>query len=248
MAICFDMETKYHLQEDGQEIPDGYQIFEERLEVAGITFRKNAATSFCEAKRDQRLELEADFGNEHDKNAIKVIGCAKGIFGTKRWFIGFVPRQVAKAIIEGGYWSQVKPRLLMTRTGYDGYVEVLFQILGPKGKRYDFQRLSAPDAHSYGGRLARIKQTYAAGEFDEAIKLLYEWIEETEAECRKEKFPVVPWCYERLAMIYRKQGLPDKEVEILERHAAQPHASSVQVEALSARLAKARHLSLRKKK
>lgn len=241
------METKYHLQGAEQEIPDGYQIFEERLDVAGIAFQKDAATAFCESKRGQRLELEADFQNKHDKNAIKIIGCAKGIFGTKRWFIGFLPKQIAKAVVEGGYWGQIKPRLLMTRTGYQGYVEVLFQLLGPKGKQYEFQRFSAPPANTYGGRLARIKQTYAAGEFDESIKLLYEWVEETEAECRREKSSVVPWCYERLAMIYRKQKLPDKEVEILERYASQPYASTEQMAELGARLVKARQLSLKKK-
>jgi hypothetical protein len=83
---------------------------------------------------------------------------------------------------------------------------------------------------------------------EEAIELLYQWVEETEAECRSEKSPIVPWCYERLAMIYRKQGRSDKEVEILERYVAQPYASSVQSEGLSARLVKARQLSSNKKR
>ncbi len=78
----------YHLGE--QEIPDGFQIFEERLEVAGVSFRKEDAAAFASAT-DGWLELERDLGNKHDRNAIKVIGCNKGFFGTKRRFIGYVP-------------------------------------------------------------------------------------------------------------------------------------------------------------
>ncbi|HSS47024.1 MAG TPA: hypothetical protein VLL03_06400, partial [Burkholderiales bacterium] len=51
----FKMSTlKYHLDE--QEIPDGFQIFEERLEVAGVGFRKEDAAAFVTAK-DGWLEL-----------------------------------------------------------------------------------------------------------------------------------------------------------------------------------------------
>src|SRR6266508_6942023 len=94
---------KYHLDE--QQIPEGFQIFEERLEVAGVGFRKENAVAFANAKEGW-LELEREFGNEHDPNAIKVIGCSKGCFETKRRFIGYVPREVAQAIVQGGYWGQ----------------------------------------------------------------------------------------------------------------------------------------------
>ncbi|MEW6227889.1 MAG: hypothetical protein AB1700_07305, partial [Bacillota bacterium] len=74
---------KYHLQE--QEIPEGFQIFEERLEVMGVKYRKQDATTFAQGKNIW-LELERELSNEHDKNAIKVMGCSKGLFGTKRRF------------------------------------------------------------------------------------------------------------------------------------------------------------------
>ena len=93
---------KYHLEE--QEIPEGFQIFEERLEVAGVSFRKEDAAAFATAK-DGWLEFERELGNKHDSNAIRVIGCNNGLFGTKRRFIGYVPREVSRPVVEGGYWG-----------------------------------------------------------------------------------------------------------------------------------------------
>lgn len=127
---------KFHLQE--QEIPEGFQIFEERLEVVGVKFRKQDAAAFAEASNIW-LELERDAANKHDKNAIKVIGCSKGFLGTKRRFIGYVPKEVASAIVENGFWGKVKPRLLKTYVGDLGFVEILFQLLGPEGMKKEYQ-------------------------------------------------------------------------------------------------------------
>jgi hypothetical protein len=127
---------KFHLQE--QDIPDGFQIFEERLEVAGVKFRKEDATAFAEANNIW-LELERDEGNKHDKNAIRVIGCSKGLLGTKRRFIGYVPKEVARAIVERGFWGHIKSRLLKPYVGDGGFVEILFQLLGPEGKKKQYQ-------------------------------------------------------------------------------------------------------------
>lgn len=93
-------EAQYHLG----EIPDGYQIFEERLEVAGVQYRREDAQKFAEGK-GLHLVFERDLSNRHDPNAIKIIGCRKGFFGTKRHFIGFVPSDVASSIVEGGTTS-----------------------------------------------------------------------------------------------------------------------------------------------
>jgi hypothetical protein len=89
------MISNYHLG----ELPDGYQIYAERLEVAGLGHRRSDATSFVSGK-EHSLELRRDPGNKHDKNAIEVIGCWKGLFRSKRRAIGYVPREVAAAIAE----------------------------------------------------------------------------------------------------------------------------------------------------
>lgn len=129
----------YHLGE--QEIPEGFQIFEERLEVAGVSFRKEDAAAFAASKHGW-LELEREPRNIHDPNAIKIIGCSKSFLGTKRRFIGYMPRDVSRAIVDGGHLSYIRPRLLKTYVGDRGFVEILFQILGSKGKQHEFRRAS----------------------------------------------------------------------------------------------------------
>lgn len=132
------MEKRFHL--DKQPIPGEFQIFEERLAVAGVTFRKADAAAFAGSK-DPWLELERDPDNRHDRNAIRVIGCSKGFFGTRRRFVGYVPKEVSKAIVTRGFWGRVRPRLLKTYVGDDGFVEILFQVLGPKGEIRMYQKV-----------------------------------------------------------------------------------------------------------
>ena len=129
---------KYHLQE--QSIPDGFVIFEERLEVAGIQFRKDKALVFVKNPEGCWLEVERDENNKYDKNAIKVIGCRKGLFGTNRYFIGYVPKEISRRIVKGGFWGLVTPRLLKTYVSDTGFIEILFQVLGPRENRNRFKQ------------------------------------------------------------------------------------------------------------
>jgi len=129
---------KYHLAE--QPIPSGFQIFEARLDVAGVGYRKKAARAFATSKHVW-LELERETRLKDHPHAIRIIGCSKGLFRTRRRFVGYVPSKVAHAIAEGAYWGQVRSRLLKTWVGDRGYVEILFQLLGPKGKKRDYDKL-----------------------------------------------------------------------------------------------------------
>ena len=130
--------SKWHLQE--QPIPHGYQIFEERLQVAGLAHRRAVVARFICGKH-LRLELIREASNKHDPNAIMVFGCTDGIQNSKRFHLGYVPREVAKAIVGGGFWGRVMPRLLYTYLGDTGYVDVLFQILGPKGRKKAYESI-----------------------------------------------------------------------------------------------------------
>jgi hypothetical protein len=58
----------YHLSKT--PIPDGFQIFEDRLEVAGIPNYKIAASKFISGKNPYLL-FEREPQNPYDKNAIK---------------------------------------------------------------------------------------------------------------------------------------------------------------------------------
>jgi hypothetical protein len=233
--------SNYHLQE--QEIPEGFQIFEARLEVAGIPFRKDDAVAFA-ASKNSWLELERETDNKYDKNAIKVIGCSKGFFGTKRRFIGYVPKDVSKNVIERGFWGKVQPRLLKTYIGDSGFVEILFQILGPKGQKYQFDPPKYQEGGHYTEYVERVKQLKAENRYDEAIELLLKLVEQTEEEAREHGrgMGVAPWYYEQLAIIYRKEKRYSEEVQILERYENQPQAPGASPEKLAERLVKARQL------
>ncbi len=229
----------YHLAE--QEIPDGFQIFEERLEVAGVGFQKEDAAAFA-TEKDGWLELERDTGNRHDPNAIKVFGCNKGFFGTKRRFIGYVPKEVSRAIAEGGYLGQIRPRLLKTYVGDQGFVEILFQVLGPKGKKYEFRQTNTPKGDHCSDFVDRVEQLVQKEKYDDAIQLLHTLVASTEKEARKAREGVAPWYYEKLAIIYRKQKRYEDEVSILERFEGQPKSPGALPRKLAERLIKARKI------
>lgn len=232
----------YHLP----DIPDGFQIFEERLDVAGISYRREQALEFSKG-RGLSLEFEREEGNPHDRNAIRVIGTRKTLFGTKRHFIGYVPAPVAAAIVEGGYYNKIRPRLLKTFAGESGYVEVLFQVVGPKGERLKYagadpeslpQALLGKEAHytDYVGQVKYLKQQKRNGE---AIELLLKLVTETENEAKRQRTGVAPWYYEQLAILYRKEKRFDEEISILERFESQPKSAGVGPAKLAERLLQA---------
>ena len=121
-----------------EDIPEGFQIYEKRLSPAGLSFRKDDAISFVRSS-DGWLELEHEPSNNHDKNAIKVIGCNKGLFWTKRRFVGYLPKEVSKNIIDNGFLALVRARLIKTYVGNDGYIEIIFQLLGPEGRKKEYK-------------------------------------------------------------------------------------------------------------
>jgi len=133
------MKSAYHLQES--PIPEGYQIYEERLEVAGLVYRKKDVARFIRGRRP-RLEFEREPTNKHDPNAIKIIGISESpLFGPRKRHIGYVPAEIAERIVAGGYWNRVLPRLLHTYLSDKGFVEVDFQLLGPRGGKRQYEDL-----------------------------------------------------------------------------------------------------------
>ena len=234
--------AKYHLNE--QEIPSGFQIFEDRLEIAGVSFRKKDAAAFAKSKQPW-LELEREQENKYDENAIRVLGCNKGFLGTKRRFIGYVPKEIAKMIVDGGFWGKIHPRLLKTYVGDSGFVEILFQILGPKGQKNKYNPPKSKEGGHYTDYVERVKQLKAEKKNEEAIELLLKLVNETEKEAKAhgKGWGVASWYYEQLAIIYRKEKRYDDEVQILERYEGQPKAPGAGPGKLAERLIKARQLS-----
>jgi hypothetical protein len=238
--------SNYHLD----DIPEGFQIFEERLEVAGVGHRREDAAAFVRGTH-LWLEFKRDTANPYDKNAIRVIGCSRGFFGTtRRYFIGYVPAPAAEAIVEGRYFERVRPRLLKTWIGDTGYVEVMFQVLGPKGERYEYERAdpaSLPQEElgnqlHYTDFVSQVKYLKQKKRYNEATALLLKLVDETEREARREGHGVAPWYYEQLAVIYRMEKRISDEVSILERYERQSKAPGALPGKLAERLKKARAL------
>ncbi len=109
-------------------IPTGYRVWKDRLEVAGVSHRKRDAV-WLASRPKAWIEFEREPRNKFDPNAIRVYGCAKGLFGAKRKFIGYVLAEVSAEIAEHDAWSEIQPRLTRTFTGDNGYVEIKFQVL-----------------------------------------------------------------------------------------------------------------------
>jgi type I site-specific restriction-modification system R (restriction) subunit len=233
---------KYHLQE--QSIPDGFEIFDERLEVAGIQFRKDAAITFARKSEGCWLEFEREENNKYDNNAIRVIGCRKALFGTNRYFIGYVPKEISRLVVEGGFWGHIMPRLLKTYVGESGFVEILFQILGPKGKKYQYKQTEKVKGKHFSDYVDRVEQLVQEKKYSEAIELLLILVDKTEKEAKKagKGYGVAPWFYEQLAIIYRKEKRYEDEVEILERFEKQPKSPGSLPKMLAERLREAKQL------
>jgi hypothetical protein len=224
------MLKQYHL--DRQEIPEGHRIYDERLEVRGIELRRADAIAFCKAK-GQWLELDPEPTNRHDPNAIKLTGCWRGFFGTKRRHLGYVPREVASRLGGTGLIAEVKPRLLKTYVGNDEFVEVEFQITGPVERFRDYRPLT--DAPM--DRVTKLKED---GKLEEAIDTLTAAVEAEELEAKRKGHGVAPWPYRELAVLYRKLKRYEDEVAILERYEAQEKAPGRSPAELAERLTKAR--------
>ena len=120
-------------------IPDGFENFSS-VSVVGIQQKKKTALKFAR-NRNQSLELEREPDNKQDPNAIKVVGRSKGLIFGDQASIGYVPRELASCIVEGGFWGSVEPRLQRIYIGDDEYIEVEFQLLGPREEKKAFNNL-----------------------------------------------------------------------------------------------------------
>jgi hypothetical protein len=117
--------------------PDHLQVFEQRVETAGIHHWAAEARRFTGSGENLKIELEREPTNAHDRNAIKVIGVAGGRGSENRYHIGHIPADMARKIVRGGFWPNVFADLRMVDSG--DYVHVLFDLCGPKGKKKDYQ-------------------------------------------------------------------------------------------------------------
>ena len=112
--------------------PDTMEVFETEVEPAGPYFRDPRVAKFARTK-EPSLKLKREPKDPHDPNAIRVIGCGRGFLLPKRYFLGYLPRAVAKRIVQGGFSDKVQARLRVLEADEDMRVE--FDILGPRGQK-----------------------------------------------------------------------------------------------------------------
>lgn len=111
-------------------------------------------------------------------------------------------------------------------------------------KMDEIRQSGSVDGQHYTDSIEKVKQLKREGKYQDAINILLQVVDSTEKESEfaGEGWGVAPWYYEQLAMIYRKEKEYQKEVEILERYAAQPKAPGAGPQKLAERLAKAEEL------
>lgn len=120
-------------------IPEGWQIYVPRLFVQGMhveTHRKQVE-AFAHG-RAQELSLLAEPTNPHDKNAIKIIGNYKGLFFVSRAELGYVPRDIAEALVKTSLLAVTSARLKYVSVNEGGHAEIEFEIIGPKEHKKAF--------------------------------------------------------------------------------------------------------------
>lgn len=124
-----DMHKQYHLQE--YPMPESFRIYIDRVPIMGVALRRSDAAAFCKGS-DRQLAFMREPDNQHDSNAIRIVGSWKGWFLRKEKVLGYVPAEDAAKLVRLGLADSVRPRLLKTYLGTDGFVEIEFQITGPK--------------------------------------------------------------------------------------------------------------------
>ena len=114
-------------------IPTGYQIYANNLPIAGIQYRKADAIKFAKSS-NQELSLQREPNNERDSNAIKLIG----VSGSSNYFIGYLPKELSEQIISTGLFESVKPRLARIYVGKNDFLDIQYQVIGPKADKKKF--------------------------------------------------------------------------------------------------------------
>lgn len=180
------IELKFH-----PPMPDGLVLYS-WISVAGINHEKRAALRFAK-NRNHRLVLELDRRDKKDSNALEVVGCSNGLIRRYRDVIGYIPKEVAICIVEGGYWGSIEPRLRRIYVGDDDYIDVELQLCGPKKENKRFHRLREQlEDRKFEGRPATQlqKEFYLTFDFDVPKGLTYlaakQFVKEKSAEIGKE--------------------------------------------------------------
>lgn len=165
----------------------------------------------------------------------------KNRYGQKRPPLDALTRAFYSGVIRNGEIMSWLNKIFKKSRCSENLQEVVSSL---NSKMDDIRKAGSVDGEHYTDSVARVKQLKREGRNQEAIEVLLRSVDATESESKfaGEGWGVAPWYYEQLAILYRKEKLYHKEVEILERYASQPKAAGVGPEKLAARLEKAKEL------
>jgi hypothetical protein len=114
-------------------IPDGWKIFADGCEVAGVQHHIRNANKFARG-RSQDLRFEREPNNRHDPNAIKVMGVYRGWLFNHEVHIGYIPADLVEIIVGLPEYPPLLPRLKCIWVGgyFKRVIIVNFDILIPR--------------------------------------------------------------------------------------------------------------------
>lgn len=114
------------------DIPEGFRIYYKEFQVAGVSYRRKELSSLLDGKEIE-FRLVAEPSNEHDKNAIKVIGSRKSMFGKmKHYHLGYVPAEIASDIAQRQCAEVMMVRPKNIWVGDSGGIKFVIDLLGLK--------------------------------------------------------------------------------------------------------------------
>ncbi|MBW2519238.1 MAG: HIRAN domain-containing protein [Deltaproteobacteria bacterium] len=121
------------------DMPIGYQVYEKRISIADLQIYRGQALSFCKGGK-KRLQFIRDKENKLDKNAIAVTGFSKGFLSKeKEFFLGYIPRDIARKIVGAGLENEVIPRLERIYLGNKVFLDIAFQLIGKAENKDKYQ-------------------------------------------------------------------------------------------------------------
>jgi tetratricopeptide (TPR) repeat protein len=211
----------YKLEFSCSSVPQDLVVITGRfgLRVAGTQYYRNSAQQFI---RDDpvSVRLVRERFNFHDKNAIRVEGVPrKG----RRYKIGYLPAEEAKAIVDGNLLKDIRAELHLAQISASGYTFVDISLRGTREAR---RALMSPvlvaeieNGEKEKEKGLKARQVFAEGRafekegaYDDALKIYrgllsnLVWYGPSESDL-----------YERISICYKKKGDHAKVVEILEQ-------------------------------
>lgn len=103
-------------------------------------------------------------------------------------------------------------------------------------KSHQRQRAGEVDGSHYSAHVPELDRLRKAGQLADYEELLWRCVEATESEARSRGWGVAPAYYERLAILFRRQGRREDELSVLRRYEAQQKAPGVKRGKLAERL------------